>query len=196
MNSEDRKNMILEAAAVAFATHGYEKASIAVICGYAGIARPTLYQYFKDKNSLFRELVTSYLNRLEAYSHLMASDDLGLSPEEALYRKHLVIFREVLENRDIFRIIHTELHSKNCDTLDLANKFDSTVKATMSREIRMRVEQGLFHVSDVDFLVSFLFGAMSKLIEDMILNEKKPDIELVARKITDLQLTIFKSGII
>ena len=61
MKGDERKKQILDAALKAFAEYGYERTSIAVICEKAGIARPTLYQYFKDKRSLFRELLKGYL---------------------------------------------------------------------------------------------------------------------------------------
>ena len=48
MKGTQRKKQILTAALKAFAEHGYERTSIAVICEKAGIARPTLYQYFKE----------------------------------------------------------------------------------------------------------------------------------------------------
>jgi len=60
MRASERNKQILDAALEAFAEFGYERTSVAIICEKAGIARPTLYQYFKDKRSVFRELLESY----------------------------------------------------------------------------------------------------------------------------------------
>lgn len=53
-NTKDR---IFMAAAKLFATHGYERVSIRAICDEVGVGKPTLYYYFKDKETLLEALV-------------------------------------------------------------------------------------------------------------------------------------------
>lgn len=51
------KDKIFNAASKLFAQNGYEKTSVREICDLAGVTKPTLYYYFKDKDSLFDELM-------------------------------------------------------------------------------------------------------------------------------------------
>jgi AcrR family transcriptional regulator len=53
----DTKTKIFLTAAQLFATEGYDRVSIRKICERVGVGKPTLYYYFKDKESLLRELL-------------------------------------------------------------------------------------------------------------------------------------------
>jgi AcrR family transcriptional regulator len=55
---EARRQAILDAALTVFAAQGYEAARLDDVAARAGVAKGTLYLYFKDKEeALFEELV-------------------------------------------------------------------------------------------------------------------------------------------
>ncbi|HJZ31282.1 MAG TPA: TetR/AcrR family transcriptional regulator [Hyphomicrobiaceae bacterium] len=56
-----RRQAILEAALTEFAARGYEAARLDDVAAAAGVAKGTLYLYFKDKQALFEELVLGAL---------------------------------------------------------------------------------------------------------------------------------------
>ncbi len=56
-HSEDTRSRIFLTAAELFADHGYDKVSIRQICKAVGIQKPTLYYYFKDKETLLLEMI-------------------------------------------------------------------------------------------------------------------------------------------
>jgi AcrR family transcriptional regulator len=51
------KDRIFMTAAQLFGTYGYERVSIRQICEEVGVGKPTLYYYFKDKETLLEELI-------------------------------------------------------------------------------------------------------------------------------------------
>ncbi|WP_456443810.1 TetR/AcrR family transcriptional regulator [Caldithrix abyssi] len=55
--SEDTRNRIFQAAAELFANYGFERVSIRQICEAVGVQKPTLYYYFKDKETLILEMI-------------------------------------------------------------------------------------------------------------------------------------------
>jgi AcrR family transcriptional regulator len=55
--NNDTKTRIFMTAAEMFATQGYDRVSIRQICEKVGVGKPTLYYYFKDKESLLNELI-------------------------------------------------------------------------------------------------------------------------------------------
>lgn len=57
---EDKKENILEAAAMEFAANGYEKASMNRILERAGISKGAAYYYFEDKADLIATVVRHY----------------------------------------------------------------------------------------------------------------------------------------
>src|SRR5436309_10923153 len=59
---EARRAAILSAALEEFTARGYEGARLDDVAKRAGVAKGTIYLYFADKESLFRELVRSMVS--------------------------------------------------------------------------------------------------------------------------------------
>ncbi|GAA2301280.1 TetR/AcrR family transcriptional regulator [Streptomyces kunmingensis] len=55
----DKRNAILAAAFDVFATHGYAQTLVQQIAEAAGVAKPTVYNHFTDKEALFRASLTA-----------------------------------------------------------------------------------------------------------------------------------------
>lgn len=68
-----RRRHILDAAAEAFASKGFEATTVAEICRAAGVGSGTLFHYFPDKGAIFRELFREDHERILA--ELAALDD-------------------------------------------------------------------------------------------------------------------------
>ena len=68
--AQARRQAILEAVLAVFAARGYEAARLDDVAAQAGVAKGTLYLYFKDKQALFEELVrgavTPIMDRVSA----------------------------------------------------------------------------------------------------------------------------------
>ena len=81
----DRREQILKAAFEEFAAKGFKGATIKSIAGAAGLQSPALiYWYFPDKESLFREVLSSQVPLLRAVADLAPIMDLP--PEAVLPR--------------------------------------------------------------------------------------------------------------
>lgn len=63
---EAKREAVIEAAEAEFAEHGYNAASLNVICREAGISKGSLFQYFSDKADLFVHLVALASKRIRA----------------------------------------------------------------------------------------------------------------------------------
>ena len=71
----DKREAILAAAGEVFAREGYALAGVDVIAAEAGVAKPTVYNHFGDKETLFREAIAAAADRALA-KHLAAVDRL------------------------------------------------------------------------------------------------------------------------
>jgi AcrR family transcriptional regulator len=60
----ERRQAILEAALTVFAERGFEAARLDDVAARAGVAKGTLYLYFKDKETLFEELLRGAVSPL------------------------------------------------------------------------------------------------------------------------------------
>jgi len=79
MEPAARRQAILDAALVVFAEHGFEAARLDEVAARAGVAKGTLYLYFKDKQALFESLVRSAVDPIvERVAALSSVPDLPL----------------------------------------------------------------------------------------------------------------------
>ncbi|HOV59496.1 MAG TPA: TetR/AcrR family transcriptional regulator [Candidatus Hydrogenedentes bacterium] len=79
-SGNEAERRLLQSALELFAEKGYDGTSIREIIAGAGVTRPVLYYYFKNKEDLFRRLVEPIFNEfLEAVSRLrfQYADTLG-----------------------------------------------------------------------------------------------------------------------
>lgn len=194
MKAEQRKEQILGAALKAFAKHGYERTSIAVICQKAGIARPTLYQYFKDKRSLFRELLEGYMLNLHEKIHARqrAKDaEKVLSEWETHQSIHQELMEEFSQNRDFFIIFFKEAKARNAETEDIVNSITQEMVQQFVREMRAHPRSKGFSDEDLEFTVLYMVGGMMQTVEYYLFG-KKPKLSLreLADKVSRIEARI------
>lgn len=103
-----RREAILAAALDEFADRGFEGARLDDVARRAGIAKGTIYLYFRDKEALFQELVRSALSPFVATIEAARSIDLPL--RVVCDRLASSFAREVLGTRrkDIIRLVLSE----------------------------------------------------------------------------------------
>jgi AcrR family transcriptional regulator len=75
-----RRDAILDAALTVYAERGFEAARLDDVAVRAGVAKGTLYLYFKDKEALFEEVVRSAASPIvERLSVLAAAPDMPMA---------------------------------------------------------------------------------------------------------------------
>ena len=106
--SAERREAILAAALDEFSARGFEAARLDDVARRAGVAKGTIYLYFRDKESLFQELIRAMLAPLVTIIEGMGAADVPM----ARVSEHIVdlFVREVYETRrkDVIRLILTE----------------------------------------------------------------------------------------
>ncbi len=198
MKADERKKHILDAALKAFAEHGYERTSIAIICEEAGIARPTLYQYFKDKKSVFRELLEDYMLGLVDGLHDRQKRELEsgksvYSPRELLSLFHRELFTEIFNNRDIYMILMKEARARNAETEDIVKGIIKAMVSEFVREVSSSPDFDRTEIDDVEFAgVYMIGGAMGAVEYYLIGREREMTPDEFADKITEIESKIFK----
>jgi AcrR family transcriptional regulator len=63
---EDKRRRIVQAAEALFSRYGYKRTSVELLAAEAKLAKPTIYAYFDDKESIFRAVCESVCDQLLA----------------------------------------------------------------------------------------------------------------------------------
>ncbi len=104
-----RRQAILDAALHVFAERGFEAARLDDVAARAGVAKGTLYLYFRDKEALFEELVRGAVSPIiEAVSKAASAPDV---PASAILETFFALFqKEVLgtKRKLLLRLIIAE----------------------------------------------------------------------------------------
>ncbi|HEY1473622.1 MAG TPA: TetR/AcrR family transcriptional regulator, partial [Pseudolabrys sp.] len=103
-----RREAILAAALDEFSSRGFEAARLDDVAKRAGVAKGTIYLYFRDKEALFQELIRSVIGPLIARFEASAAIDL---PARVIAERIVDMFvREVYGTRrkDVIRLIIAE----------------------------------------------------------------------------------------
>src|SRR5258708_12023517 len=103
-----RRTAILSAALDEFAARGFEAARLDDVARRAGVAKGTIYLYFRDKESLFQELIRAMLTPLVGTIEALGEADLPLA---VLADRIVDLFvSEVYETRrkDVVRLMISE----------------------------------------------------------------------------------------
>lgn len=164
---EDAKERILQAAIQLFVSKGYAATSVSEIVQAAGVTKPMLYYYYKNKEGLFMELVTSGLRDFEAiirkYSGVNERADKAI----------LMLFEEVMNvmstRLDHARIIYAIIYGPPQGAPFVDYEVSHTALAGVISEILTKgVECGdvkPINVEDITtILLSILFFGMDTLV--------------------------------
>jgi AcrR family transcriptional regulator len=106
--SRDRREAILAAALEEFSSRGFAATRLDDVARRAGVAKGTIYLYFRDKESLFQELLRAMLTPLIGTIEAMGEADI---PIGMLADRIVDLFvREVFETRrrDVIRLMIAE----------------------------------------------------------------------------------------
>ena len=108
LRTAERREAILTAALDEFSIRGFEAARLDDVARRAGVAKGTIYLYFRDKETLFQELIRTMLTPLVGTIEALGQAELPL-PVLADRLADLFV-REVYETRrkDVIRLMISE----------------------------------------------------------------------------------------
>ena len=106
--SAARREAVLSAALDEFSLRGFEAARLDDVARRAGVAKGTIYLYFRDKESLFQELIRTMLTPLVGTIEALGAADIPLNTLADQIADLFV--REVYETRrkDVIRLMIAE----------------------------------------------------------------------------------------
>jgi AcrR family transcriptional regulator len=158
--TEFRSAGILEAARSVFATKGFNDATVDDIANAAGVAKGTVYLYYRSKRDIYFSALKFGIQQMyAALDEQLKAESTTEGKLRALIAVKLAYFDE---NRDFFKIYYSELgnlciHPGAIDSefktlyLEQAKVIESILKEGARRKAlrAVRAEQAAFAISDI-----------------------------------------------
>lgn len=179
-NKAANRDAILDAARRCFLDIGYDAVTIRDVIRATGLAAGTFYNYFPDKESLFRALVDARLIHLEQRIH--ASRQTAANVEEFFHGAYLGAFQEVRADPEFFAMMFRNepvlraLYHDNIFGLMLGSLKD---------DLRDAIARGVFPEIDTEILTAISFGAGYELCR-LMTEQPRREPEVLARFVTQL----------
>lgn len=162
------KEEIRKAASRVIAEHGFEKLTMSLVAKAAGVAKGTLYNYFKDKAGLLIHVV------LRSQSHLLdeITETAGRdgSASEKLSRMALAILDAAVANRELLMMIGGgERFFAPAQTPEIQEMQTKVIDAC-TKVVERGMESGEFRRRDPVMVAQVFLYAVSGLIHQHMMN--------------------------
>ena len=133
----DRRKMIVEAATKSFSMFGYKATTMDQVAKLANVGKGTIYTFFKNKEELFEEIISSLVKEIIAEAETVIQPDLPFTENvhRALYRllefrsEHHLMIKLVQEEAEMGTHAVSEMlqHVENEIIQYLKGKMDSAI---------------------------------------------------------------------
>lgn len=195
-----RRDAILKAAKDAFFKNGFMDTTVDNIADKCGLAKGTIYLYFKSKEEIYVSLMINGLKLLKKEMEKAVRHEL---PSDATLERLLdVYYNFYLKNRKYFRIIflssHPDMRSRVSEEL-LKTSIDisNDCLTILSHAIKRGIESGFFKMADSWMAANILWATANGLIMNY---EKDPlyrheIVGVTLEKILKESLNLFLDGL-
>ncbi len=193
----ERRRRILEGAKRVFAARGYHDTNISHICDDLGIARGTLYQYFKSKQDVFRAVIEDLLDRVRKFIETvppLPEMPEGVRPTaDQVVRYSARCLRSMLgavfEDEASLRILVREAVGLDVHVDAILRSIDAIIVDRFAADLAAAQRAGILR-ADVDPHRAALFtmGGVQKLALAALGAEGKVDLDALALEATRMQL--------
>ena len=113
IDHDARKENILKTALEVFADVGYREANLSLIAEKSGLSRPTIYQYFKDKDEIYYYAVKLVTGRLFTELSTLAFDDsIGDEIDKIIAICTKIVDSAINAEAELTRLMEVMLHEK------------------------------------------------------------------------------------
>jgi AcrR family transcriptional regulator len=157
----ERRGDLLRAARTVFATRGYHDARIDEIATQAGVAKGTFYLYFKDKRSIFVELLDALFDRI---SKAILRVDVAQDVPEQVKHNIRAIVAVLLDEPETTQLLLTHAAGLDTEFLDQLRAFDRGVRALLTESLEDGQRAGIVAPGDPALYAIFAIGALKEVL--------------------------------
>ncbi len=171
---ERAREAILHAAADTFAESGYVKTSMKEIASHAGISVGMLYNYFKGKEEIYRELIEYY------FTHLQEKATAACNPDDPPVDQILCRIRSAVEFYWENRSLAMMYVNENPMRLEYMVKgWEEKNRGVISGLLSSAIERGEIVDEDPVVLAALILGAIHRLVYVLVKEGNEKDLDTI-----------------
>lgn len=184
------KDAIHEAVMEVIAEEGLQGITMSRVAKKAGVAKGTLYLYFKDKEDLVRSSIESIFEPMhENILNILGGD---LSPDKKLKACVKQIFDTSIQHRATVEVIVFDLSVMKLQKKRFMNKSYKDLLAKITKVVQDGIDMGLFRNLDASTMAIMFMESVKAIIFKYLWLENDPN----AIGKVDLFIDVFMNGML
>ncbi len=156
---DGKRQLILDRAAERFAALGYERAAMRVIAEAAGISKALLYHYYRDKEALLFDVLSSHLTALLAAVEVAAQ--VPAAPEARLRRLAVALFDAYQGAGNRHRLAVANLSALPPERQEELREIQRRIVAIFARAIGATLPDGVDRTRLLTPITMSMFGMLN-----------------------------------
>ncbi len=189
MESMDRQKAILDAARKLFSDYGYKRVSMDEIAAIAGVAKGTLYLYFKDKDDLFGCFVEEAIDDIKSIT-----DDITAQCLPFFDEIHKTVYTMLMYRKNLKFLVTITKEAKELKTNSVCEKIkrlDNKALEYIQNLLNRGIINGDIRQCNVEILSFLIFKVYIALAFDW----EEGHETLGEKEISDNILLLLKTGL-
>jgi AcrR family transcriptional regulator len=160
----DRRKMIVEAATKSFSLFGYKATTMDQVAKLANVGKGTIYTFFKNKEELFEEIISSLVKEMitEAESVIQADLPFTENVHRALYR--LLEFRS--QHHLMIKLIQEETEMGTLAVSEMLQHVENEIIEYIKGKIEAAIAKGAIPASNTEITSFLLLKMYIALVSD------------------------------
>ncbi len=171
MDKAERRIELLRAARDVFATKGFHAAKVDDIVAAANVAKGTFYLYFRDKRSVFSELVDTFFERIG--TAILQVDTRG-DVKAQIQHNIRAIVAVLLDDPALTHILMSYAAGLDAAFMDKINSFYDGVRRLLTEALIEGQALGIVAPGDPKLLAAFTIGALKEILFEQ--EQSKPGV--------------------
>ncbi len=162
-NKERNRQKVLEAARVVFMDIGYDAATVRDIIRLTDLASGTFYNYFPDKEAVFRSLIEDFIQRVA--TKVLSVRKRAITLKGFVGDAYLAFFQGIAEDPDSY-----ELARRNENILSslYQRSMVELFSVPLLKDIRRAIRFGLMPKTDPEYLAAAFVGTANEMSRSMV----------------------------
>jgi AcrR family transcriptional regulator len=160
----DRRKMIVEAATKSFSMFGYKATTMDQVAKLANVGKGTIYTFFKNKEELFEEIVSSLVKEMisEAESVIQPGQAFIENVHRALYR--LLEFRS--QHQLMIKLIQEEKEMGTLAVSEMLQHVEEEIIAYLKNKMDIAIAKGSIPAANTEITSFLLLKMYIALVSD------------------------------
>jgi AcrR family transcriptional regulator len=185
----NRKQQIIDAATKSFSLFGYKATTMDQVAKLANVGKGTIYTFFKNKEELFDEIVSTLIKEMKDAAEQVVDPNLSFfeNVHRALYR--ILEFRK--KHQLTIKLFQEEREMGTPAVQEVMKKLEGAIIVYIKQKIEEAIKKGEIRSCDVE-ITAFL---MLKLYVALIFDWEQNHEPLEKEKIAELFELYFLKGL-